>query len=79
MECSADETGGQCPVRFHLGQNARRVEAVLDRWYGPRDTYFKVLADDGKIYILRNDESQPDEERWSLEAFADPARRNPGD
>ncbi len=56
------------PIRFQLGQQVRVVEELLDRWYGPRDSYFKVRAEDGGLYILRKDESTP-EEAWSLESF----------
>jgi hypothetical protein len=38
-------------VRFHLGDRDYFVEGML--WYGPDDTYFKVRADDGNLYILR--------------------------
>jgi len=30
------------------------VEEVLDRWYGPDYTYFRVRASDGHCYILRH-------------------------
>ena len=36
------------------------VEEVLDQWYGPQDTFFKVHADDGNLYILRRETSTPD-------------------
>ena len=28
---------------------------IVDRWYDPDHTCFKVLADDGKLYLLRHD------------------------
>ena len=37
-----------------------------DQWYGPDDTFFKVRADDGNLYILRH--NQPADE-WCLESF----------
>jgi hypothetical protein len=43
------------------------VEEVLDQWYGPGDTYFRVRAQDGNTYILRH--SAGEEEAWTLEAF----------
>ena len=42
------------------------VEDILDRWYGPNDTFFKLLADDKNIYILRYN---PATDKWSLESF----------
>jgi hypothetical protein len=44
------------------------VEEVLDQWYGPSDVFFKVHADDGNLYILRQSQ-RPSEDAWSLEAF----------
>ena len=41
------------PVRFRLDGHEYMVEELLDQWYGPSDTYFKVRADDGNLYILR--------------------------
>ncbi|HET7841908.1 MAG TPA: hypothetical protein VFM21_09900 [Terriglobia bacterium] len=42
------------------------VKEVLDQWYGPGYQCFKVLADDGNLYILRHD--QP-EDTWTLDSF----------
>jgi hypothetical protein len=44
------------------------VEELLDQWYGPSDVFFKVRADDGNRYILRNHRSAP-KGAWSLESF----------
>jgi hypothetical protein len=49
-------------------ERAFLVEEILDQWYGPSDALFKVRADDGNLYILRQDQSTPDG-IWSLEAF----------
>jgi hypothetical protein len=31
------------------------VEQIMDRWRGPEFEFFKVLADDGKGYLLKYD------------------------
>jgi hypothetical protein len=54
------------PVGFQLGDRQYVVEEVVDQWYGPEASFFKVQADDGNLYILRHG-SAPDE--WSLESF----------
>lgn len=41
------------PLHFTLGANRLGVVEVLDRWYGEEHDYFKVLADDGKVYLIR--------------------------
>ena len=40
-------------MRFQLGDHEYVVEEVVDEWYGPDATFFKVRADDGNLYILR--------------------------
>jgi hypothetical protein len=44
------------------------VEEVMDQWYGPEHVFFKVRADDGKVYILRCQKSLPEGE-WELISF----------
>jgi hypothetical protein len=56
------------PVRFRLGEREYLVQEVLDQWYGPDEVFFKILASDGNIYILRNRGVAGDTE-WSLESF----------
>jgi hypothetical protein len=68
VECYAGHKGDERPVRFRLEDHDYFVEEVLDQWYGPDDTYFKVRADDGNLYILRHRAFSADGE-WTLEAF----------
>ena len=42
------------------------VEEILDQWYGPQDIFYKVRADDGNLYILRQ---QTSDESWDLVSF----------
>ncbi len=44
---------GERPLRFRLGEKCREVVEILDRWFGEDHDYFKVLADDGGVYVLR--------------------------
>jgi hypothetical protein len=41
------------PLYFILDQKRLEVEKIVDRWYGMDHDYFKVLADDGRQYLLR--------------------------
>jgi hypothetical protein len=66
VHCYAGWKAGQRPIRFQLGDRDYNVEEILDQWYGPDDTFYKVRADDGNLYILRHN-AQAD--HWSLEAF----------
>lgn len=68
VECYSGRKADERPVRLQLEGHAYAVEEVLDRWYGPDSTFFKVRASDGNLYILRHlTLSETDE--WSLESF----------
>jgi len=54
VECYSGQKADERPLRFRLGDRDYLVEEVLDQWYGPEDTYFKIRADDGNLYILRH-------------------------
>jgi hypothetical protein len=62
------------PIRFQPGNHEYFVEEVVDQWYGPDDSFFKVRASDGNEYVLRRRVSTPEGE-WSLEAFRDHTMR----
>jgi hypothetical protein len=68
VECYSGSKADERPVRFYLGEQLRMVEEVLDQWYGPDDISFKIRADDGNLYILRQSTSNAERE-WSLESF----------
>ena len=59
VECYSGRKADERPVRFRLDGHEYLVEEVLDQWYGPSDTYFKVQADDGNLYILRRETAAP--------------------
>jgi hypothetical protein len=66
VECYAGYKGAQYPRRFTMGEKTLEVEAVEDQWYGLSAQYFRVRANDGNLYVLRQDQ---DRDRWSLDAF----------
>jgi hypothetical protein len=41
------------PMYFVLGLKKMEVKSVVDRWYGPEHDYFKVLSDNGRVYIIK--------------------------
>jgi hypothetical protein len=53
VECYSGRKADERPVRFRLDGHEYIVEEVLDQWDGPEQVFFKVRADDGKVYILR--------------------------
>jgi len=68
VECYSGRKADERPVRFRLGGRHYQVETVLDQWYDPESIFYKVRADDGNLYILRQQTSTPDGE-WELVSF----------
>jgi hypothetical protein len=66
VECYAGYRGEQEPMAFRLGERRLAVRAIVDRWYAPRQRWFRVEADDGDVYVLRHDEASGE---WDLAAY----------
>ncbi len=66
VECYAGHRGEETPRRFLVGERAVAVVDVLDRWLAPDHRYFKLLGDDGGVYIVRHDAAA---DRWELTMF----------
>jgi hypothetical protein len=83
VECYAGFKADERPLRFTPAASANptgqalspahtyEVKEVLDQWYGQGYQCFKVLADDGNLYILRHDQA---EDTWTLDAFRSGAK-----
>jgi len=52
------------PRQFTFGERSYEIGAVLDQWYEPTATYFKVQSTEGKTYLLRYDEQTGE---WALQ------------
>jgi len=68
VECYSGRKADERPIRFRLGGRQYQVETVLDQWYDPESTSYKVRADDGNLYILRQQTSTPGG-AWELVSF----------
>lgn len=53
VECFGGRRGDQRPVRFKFRDRDYIVEEIQDHWKGLDGEFFKVLVDDGNLYILR--------------------------
>ena len=73
VECYSGYKADERPLRFFLGDIGYSVEEVLDQWYDPGSTYFRVKADDGNLYVLRHAWGE-DPCLWTLEAFRNVSR-----
>ena len=51
------------PMYIILGHSKVEVTEVLDRWFGQNHDYFKVLAGDGRSYLIKWHRSQ---DAWFL-------------
>lgn len=67
VQCYSGHRGEETPRRFWLGERCVTVQSVTDRWLAPAHRYFKVLGDDGAVYILRHD---PCGDSWALTFFS---------
>ncbi len=65
VSCYSGTKADERPLSFQLGGQEYAVVEVVDEWYGPEDSFFKVRANDGYLYILRHTRS----DEWMLEAF----------
>lgn len=68
VECYSGRKADERPVRFWLGERQYQVEAVLDQWYDPESISYKVRAEDGHLYVVRQRTSTPQGE-WELVSF----------
>jgi hypothetical protein len=41
------------PLHFLMDDRKLEVVNLIDRWYGEEHDYFKILANDGKVYLLQ--------------------------
>jgi len=60
VECYAGYRSDQEPLAFWLGGRRVAVRSVVVRWIAPMQRWFKVDADDGRMYVLRHDEATGD-------------------
>jgi hypothetical protein len=56
------------PRQFTLDEEIYEIAAVLDQWYEPSATYFKVQSTEGKTYLLRYDQAK---DEWTLQSGFD--------
>jgi len=64
VQTYAGYRGDERPISFSLEGRILRIMDIVDRWYDPDHNIFKVLADDGGIYLLRYDMNA---DNWELD------------
>lgn len=68
VDCYAGYRGEETPRRLTMGACRIDVITIQDRWLAPDHRYFKIIGDDGGLYIVRHD---PHLDIWQLTCFRD--------
>jgi hypothetical protein len=63
VQTHAGYRGDGRPVSFVVEGRSLRVVDRVDRWYDPDHSCFRLLADNGKSCLLKNDMNA---DRWEL-------------
>lgn len=75
VECYSGYRVNERPVAFTINERdytrSFKIREVIDRWFGEAADYFKVIADDENIYLLKYDSRQ---DVWDLVFYQDPHR-----
>ena len=55
VECYAGHRGDETPRRIIFDDRTVEVIEVIDRWFDPHHTYFKIQGSDQATYIIRQE------------------------
>ncbi len=66
VDCYSGSRDAERPYRVRMGEADLPVREIMDRWHDPDAAYFKLLCNDGNIYIVKHDF---DGDRWTLTQF----------
>jgi hypothetical protein len=53
VEAYSGYKANERPLFLLLEKRKLRVVEIIDRWYGMEHDYFKIMAEDGRVYLLR--------------------------
>src|SRR5215510_14680276 len=68
VDANSGYKANERPRQFTLDEVVYEIAAVVDQWYEPSATYFKVQTTEGKTYLLRYDEET---DEWTLQSGFD--------
>lgn len=66
VETHTEHGREEMPSRFYFDERCIKVAENVDCWCGSDYSYFKVLGDDGNVYILHLDEKRNE---WDMTLF----------
>jgi hypothetical protein len=53
VEAYSGYTANERPLYLVVDERRLEVKDTLDKWYGVEHDYFKVLTEDGKVYLIK--------------------------
>lgn len=56
------------PVSFTIVNRTFQIREILDQWYGIDHSYYKLIADDSNLYIIRHNKEADEWEMVMMEA-----------
>jgi hypothetical protein len=65
VQCYSGRKADERPIRFRIGDCDHMIVEIVERWYGPDDSFYKVRTDNGKTYLLRHHTTDG---TWSIES-----------
>jgi hypothetical protein len=66
VQCYAGRKADERPVRSWIVDRDHLVEEIVEEWYGPDASFYKVRADHHGLYLLRHEMSA---ELWEVESI----------
>jgi len=66
VQCYSGYKSDERPISFIIDDKRLKVEKIIDQWRTPEYECFKVLADDGRKYILKHDLRN---DEWSFKSL----------
>ena len=55
VQTDPGQVGKERPASFTLLDRVFEVREIVDQWHGADHAYFKLMADDGNLYVIRHD------------------------
>jgi hypothetical protein len=66
VECYSGYRGEETPRAIWFGSKKIEVKKILDRWLSPDHRYFKIMDEEGSLFIIRHDVLS---QQWELTFF----------
>jgi hypothetical protein len=63
VESYAGSRAEEHPLRFCIDKRGIEILSIENRWLTPEGRYFKVIGDDGRLYVLGYNGAN---DKWSL-------------